>query len=422
MQSSFRALSLSYKTAPVSIREQAALNESETKELLFQIKEMVEVTDLFILSTCNRTEIYYQSTEDCSHTILNLLAFKKSIDDIATFRTYFEFIDDAEEAAKHLCRVSIGLESQVTGDMQIINQVKHAYQWGADMHAIGPFMHRLLHTIFFANKRVTTETAFRDGAASVSYAAVELIEELAVQVVHPKVLVLGLGEIGADVCRNLKGSTKLEHISICNRTLAKAEELAAETGFTIVPFENLAAAIQDADVIVSSIAAPHPIITPASLDNNGEWRFKLLIDLSVPRSIDPACEKVPGALLFNVDVINNKATEAQQARLASIPQVESILEEAIFEFADWSKEMMVTPVINQVKTALEQIRQEEIARYVKNLDEQQSELVDKITKSMMQKVLKMHVLPLKAACKRGEAEEMIGLLQDLFTLEKQIVQ
>jgi len=306
--------------------------------------------------------------------------------------------------------------------MQIINQVKHAYQWGADMHAIGPFMHRLLHTIFFANKRVTTETAFRDGAASVSYAAVELIEELAVQVVHPKVLVLGLGEIGADVCRNLKGSTKLEHISICNRTLAKAEELAAETGFTIVPFENLAAAIQDADVIVSSIAAPHPIITPASLDNNGDWRFKLLIDLSVPRSIDPACEKVPGALLFNVDVINNKATEAQQARLASIPQVESILEEAIFEFADWSKEMMVTPVINQVKSALEQIRQEEIARYVKNLDEQQSELVDKITKSMMQKVLKMHVLPLKAACKRGEAEEMIGLLQDLFTLEKQIVQ
>jgi glutamyl-tRNA reductase len=422
MQSSFRALSLSYKTAPVSIREQAALNESETKELLFQIKEMVEVTDLFILSTCNRTEIYYQSTEDFSHTILNLLAFKKSIDDIATFRTYFEFIDDAEEAAKHLCRVSIGLESQVTGDMQIINQVKHAYQWGADMHAIGPFMHRLLHTIFFANKRVTTETAFRDGAASVSYAAVELIEELAVQVVHPKVLVLGLGEIGADVCRNLKGSTKLEHISICNRTLAKAEELAAETGFAIVPFENLAAAIQDADVIVSSIAAPHPIITPASLDNNGEWRFKLLIDLSVPRSIDPACEKVPGALLLNVDVINNKATEAQQARLASIPQVESILEEAIFEFADWSKEMMVTPVINQVKTALEQIRQEEIARYIKNLDEQQSELVDKITKSMMQKVLKMHVLPLKAACKRGEAEEMIGLLQDLFTLEKQIVQ
>ncbi len=422
MQSSFRALSLSYKTAPVAIREQAALNEAETKELLFQIKEMVEVTDLFILSTCNRTEIYYQSAENCTVTILNLLAFKKGISDVVTFRGYFEVINDAELAAKHLFRVAIGLESQVTGDMQIINQVKHAYQWGADMHSIGPFMHRLLHTIFFANKRVTTETAFRDGAASVSYAAVELMEELAVQVVNPKVLVLGLGEIGADVCRNLKGNSKLEHISICNRTLAKAEEMAAETGFKVIPFENLAEAIQDADVIVSSVAAPTPMITPEGLNNNGEWRFKLLIDLSVPRSIDPACEKVPGALLFNVDVINNKATEAQQARLASIPQVESIVEEALIEFADWSKEMMVTPVINQVKTALEQIRQEEIARYIKNLDENQTELVDKITKSMMQKVLKMHVLPLKAACKRGEAEEMIGLLQDLFTLEKQIAQ
>jgi glutamyl-tRNA reductase len=129
------------------------------------------------------------------------------------------------------------------------------------MHSIGPFMHRLLHTIFFANKRVTTETAFRDGAASVSYAAVELMEELAVQVVNPKVLVLGLGEIGADVCRNLKGNSKLEHISICNRTLAKAEEMAAETGFNVIPFENLAEAIQDADVIVSSVAAPTPMIT-----------------------------------------------------------------------------------------------------------------------------------------------------------------
>jgi len=419
MQSSFRALSLSIKTAPVAIREKAALNETETKELLFQIKEMVELTDLFILSTCNRTEIYYQSSDDCSDTILNLLAFKKGIANVAEFKLYFETISSPEEAARHLFRVAIGLESQVTGDTQIINQVKHAYQWAADVHSIGPFMHRLLHTVFFANKRVTTETAFRDGAASVSYAAVELIEELAFQVAHPKVLVIGLGEIGADVCRNLKES-KLENVRICNRSIDKAIALSVETGFETVSYSELQVAIDNADVIVSAVSASEPIITPQVLKQDKDWRFRLIIDLSVPRSIEPSCEKLPGVLLYNIDLINAKATEAQQARMAAIPQVETIVEEAIVEFADWSKEMLVTPVINQVKVALEQIRQEEIARFIKDSESAEAELIDKVTKSMMQKVLKMHVLPLKAACKRGEAEEMIGLLQDLFMLEKQV--
>src|SRR5690606_25690246 len=137
-----------------------------------------------------------------------------------------------EAAVRHLFRVSLGLEALVVGDMQISNQVKRAYQWTADAQLAGPFMHRLMHTVFFTNKRVVQETPLRDGAASVSYAAAELIEELTRNIHHPNILVIGLGEIGTDLCKNL---TKLEteNVVICNRTLSTAEELAESCGFKV---------------------------------------------------------------------------------------------------------------------------------------------------------------------------------------------
>ena len=130
------------------------------------------------------------------------------------------------EAVRHLFEVCVGLHSQVVGDMQIPNQVKQSYQWSADMDMAGPFLHRLMHTIFFTNKRVAQETPFRDGAASVSYAAVELIDELVGEHQNPNVLVIGLGEIGTDVCKNLE-ARKLTNITLCNRTQTKADDLPA---------------------------------------------------------------------------------------------------------------------------------------------------------------------------------------------------
>ncbi len=152
----------------------------------------------------------------------------KSRPDIALFASYFDMFSTAEDAVQHLFEVAMGLDAQVVGDLQIANQVKNAYQWSADADAAGPFLHRLLHTIFFTNKRVQTETSFRDGAASVSYAALELAEELTADVANPRVLVVGLGEIGADVCRHLAASKHFPHVSLCNRPRSRARTLAQE--------------------------------------------------------------------------------------------------------------------------------------------------------------------------------------------------
>ncbi|MDN4164721.1 glutamyl-tRNA reductase [Cytophagales bacterium LB-30] len=418
MHSNFRAITLNYKTSPLEVREAIALDEQGMGKLMAYFKEYTDLNDVLILSTCNRTEVYYSAETDFSSEIIRLIGVQKGLLNMDAYASHFQIISHANDAVRHLYRVGMGLESQVVGDIQISNQVKRAYQLAADNNLAGPFLHRLMHSIFFTHKRVAQETPFREGAASVSYAAAELAEELAQQFVNPKVLVLGLGEIGEDVCRNLE-NTKLEDITICNRTLAKAEALAASLGYKVAPFEQAKEEIKQADVIITSLSLNEPFITKEMVESFGLLHFKFFIDLSVPRNVAVEVEEIPGALVYNIDTINARTNEALEKRLASIPQVEAIIEEALVDFKDWTREMMVSPTIHKLINALEVIRQEEMARYMKELSQEESQKMEKITKSMMQKIIKLPVLQLKAACKRGEAETLIDVLNDLFDLEKQ---
>ncbi|MEO6684678.1 MAG: glutamyl-tRNA reductase [Dyadobacter sp.] len=415
MYNHFKSISLSHRNAPLSIREQLALSEEGAKGIMLRLKDFFEVSDVLVVSTCNRTEIYYSSAEDLNEEIIKLLLIEKGIADVQPFLDYFDRFGEGETAVQHLFEVATGLHSQVVGDMQIPNQIKHAYQWTADLNMAGPFLHRLLHTIFFANKRVAQETFFRDGAASVSYAAVELLDGL---MPNPKILVVGLGEIGTDVCRNLAQKTGAD-VTLVNRTAIKSEALAQELGFKVADFENIEREISQADIIVSSIARDEPFFTKEMMVRLRGMSFKYFIDLSVPRSVSPEVEEIPGVMLYSIDSIRSRADEALTRRLESVPQVREIIGEAVLEFNDWSKEMIVSPTIQKLKGALEQIRKEELTRFTKNLSDSELEKVERITTSMMQKILKLPVLQLKAACKRGEAETLIDVLNDLFNLEKQ---
>ncbi|MCC5939380.1 MAG: glutamyl-tRNA reductase [Lunatimonas sp.] len=417
MQNKFRALSLSYKSAPVETRELLSLDDGSSRELLVKLKEFFSVTDTLILSTCNRTEIYYSHELDLSIEIIKLMGVERGLANPVSYLQYFEIFNDDRDAINHLFRVAMGLEAQVIGDMQIANQVKRAYQTSADLEMAGPFLHRLMHTIFFTNKRVVQETAFRDGAASVSYAAVELIEELTSNTLNPRILLIGLGEIGEDVAKNMV-HIPTAVVTVANRTYDKAKELGESYGFHVIPFEDVYKAMEEADVVVSSIMKSEPFITKGFVKGLDIKSYKLFVDLSVPRSIDTSIEDVPGALLYNVDNIKSKASETLEKRIASIPTVETIISESIAEFYNWKKEMMVSPTINKLKNALEQIRQEELERHLKNANPKEYATIDKITKSMMQKIIKIPVVQLRAACQRDQAEGMIDLITDLFDLEK----
>lgn len=416
MADSFKVVSLSYKKASLEIREQIALSEAETKAFYLKLKDVFELQECLVLSTCNRTEIYYKSEENKSLALLKTLALHKGIS-ADGLENYCDFINEEQTAIKYLFEVALGLQSQVVGDLQIPNQIKLAYQWSADMQMAGPFMHRLLHTIFYANKRIVQETGFRDGAASTSYVTVDLMESFLPMLSNPKILVLGLGDIGEDVTKTIfeKG---YKNITICNRTLEKAQTLAPNYNAKVLNFDVLSEKISSYDMVISSIRAEKAIIDSNLLKTKKRNSILYLFDLSVPRSIQVEVEQLPGVVLYGLDEIQKRTNEALNKRSEAIPAVKAIIEEMVYEVENWAKELLVSPTIQKLKNALELIRKEEMARYTKTMSEEEVEKMEKITASMMQKIIKLPVLQLKAACKRGQADTLIDVLNDLFDLER----
>ncbi|OFY62472.1 MAG: glutamyl-tRNA reductase [Bacteroidetes bacterium RIFCSPLOWO2_02_FULL_36_8] len=417
MNNQFKALCLSHEETPVNVRELFFLNEKECRNFLKLAKENLPFSEFLVLSTCNRTEIYYEYATDQAEKILKLLSICKNIKNISDYRNQFSVILDQEEAVRHLFEVSVGLKSSVIGDMQIPKQVKDAYQWSADENLAGPFIHRLMHTIFYTHKRVAQETAFLEGAASVSYAAANLVHELSETIKEPTILIIGLGEMGEDVCRNLS-ETGNKKIYVSNRTPEKAKLLEQECKISVIDFKEVLNFIPRADVIISSLSVTTPLITKKSFSNHRVLTHKYFIDLSVPRSIEPEVEEIPGVLLYNIDYIKARTDEAQQRRLKAIPSVKNIISEECLQFGEWSKEMEFSPVIQKLKSALENIRQDEISKFTRDLTAGETEKIDMITRNIMQKIIKLPVLQLKAACKRDDAKTLIDVLNDLFDLEK----
>jgi glutamyl-tRNA reductase len=416
MTANLRTISLSYKNAPVAVRELLSLDESLCKALMVNIQNFSDAVDILVLSTCNRTEIYYSSEKDYSKEIILLLGIQKGIPNMTEYYSFFNLIENHKESVQHLFEVSIGLDSLVVGDAQISNQVKQAYQWSADLSMAGPFLHRLMHTIFFTHKKIVQTTSFRDGTASVSYATLELAESLCTGLEEPKILIVGLGEMGLDVCRHFAKS-KFKNITITNRTISKADDFIKYDTIKIIPFDNLWEAVQEADVIISSVSISEPLFTSEKINKLNIYSYKYFIDLSVPRSVESSIEEKAGILTYNIDEIQLKTTQTLEKRMAAIPFVKQIIEESIYELEDWAKEMEVSPVINKFKDALEQIRQKELGRHLKKLNAAESEKIELITRNIMQKIVKLPVLQLKAACKRGESGALIDVLNELFDLD-----
>lgn len=411
----FKAIGLSYKNAPIEVREKLAFEGSDATDFLLKLKDTLAVEDTLLISTCNRTELYYSSKDDIKASIIGLMASFKGIDS-GKLEHHFEVFDSVH-ATEHLFRVALGLESQVLGDIQISNQVKRAYQTSADLNLAGPYLHRLMHTIFYANKRVVQETRLQDGNASVASVAVDLIEGFIGNIQQPRIALIGLGEIGQNVLENLGDHEAT--VTLVNRTRSKAEKLAENTNLFVKSFEELEEVLIENDVIISAVAANKPIIDSSHFKDGPI--HKLLVDLSVPRSMDVSLEDVPGISVYNVDQLSQRTQKARKIREKAIPAVVNIIAESLEGFNGWKSEMEVSPTIQRLKSALDQIRREELARHTKVSDKER-ELLDVVTKNMIQKVIKLPVLQLKAACKRGEAETLVGVLNDLFNLEHQEVE
>ena len=408
----FHCLSISHFHASFEERSLISIQEHEINEFLLQAKALVGLEELLVASTCNRMELYFSTSKltDVEKIKQVLGSFKGVLSQ--QFGGLFKHYQGAD-AVQHLFSVSLGLASRVLGDAQIINQIKRSYKISHELELAGPFLHRLMHTIFYANKRAVQETPIRDGQASLASAATAIANKFSENFTTARLLVVGLGEIGRDVIKNLADANM--DITIMNRTKTKAMEAASQFGFRVADIADLENEINEADIVISAVGAPSPIIKANML--KGTPYQKLFIDLSVPGSIEKEVQQKPCTEVYNVDQLANQLDDTLQKRESAIPLVKAIISESIEEFSSWSVAQTYTNSLSHFKEKLNEIRQKELKRIGKHMNATEIEHFNSLTDGMINQIVKLPALQLRSACERGNAENLSGVLKELFDLE-----
>jgi len=345
--SDFRVVGINYKKTDATLRGQFAINTAQYTRILANAAEKGSKT-FFILSTCNRTEIYGLASDA---TQLMELICSESEGDIDTF-SQIAYSKNGWEAVEHLFQVSSGLDSQILGDYEILGQIKNSVKFAKENGFICPFMERLLNCVLQASKAIKTHTNLSGGTVSVSFAAVQYIKEHVTAIKDKKILLLGTGKIGRNTCKNLVDYLETTNITLVNRTEEKAQALASELGLKSAPVTEIHEQIAASDIILVATNSPEPTILKSQLEGKGK---KLIIDLSVPCNVEEAAQKLEGITFINVDELSKIKDQTLQARKAEVPKALAIIQEHISEFKEWYDMRKHVPMLKEVKYKLQEI-------------------------------------------------------------------
>lgn len=389
----FYAFGLNFETAPVAVREVFALDEA-AQRTLYRTVPLSEEAELLLLSTCNRTEVYlYGTTQDVA-TVQAALSVRAG----QPWPAQRAFFLEDEAAIAHLLQVTAGLRSQVVGDAQILAQVKDAYRLAAGEDYVGTVLHRLVHTAFRTAKRVITETALTSGAASVPTAAVaEARSFFDLGLAGRRVLVLGAGQMARLTLQALAGEEPAE-ILLANRTRARAEGFAETHGARLIDWAQRYDALREVDVVIAATGADVPVLeaaeAPARADRTAPL---LLVDIAVPRNIDPAFATQPGCALIDLDTLQAGVDEAAARRRAEIPAAQQLCDEALGEYVAWVfHQQALQPAIHAIRETFESIRLQELERHHGRFSSIDRAELDRLTTSIIQKILAVPVVRLKS--------------------------
>ena len=369
---------INYKKSDISVRSSFALSPEQYQTLLTEAKEL-NFKDLFVLSTCNRTEIYGVANE--AKDLINLLCqYTEGSEELFLEKGY---VKNGCFAAEHLFNVSAGLDSQILGDYEIVGQLKNAVKKAKMQGTISSFFERLTNTTFQASKIVKNNTSLSGGTISVSFAAIQYLKSLNTNYKNKKVILIGAGKIGKNTCKNLQDYLKVNNITIVNRTLEKAQEVAVELKINYAPFENYAQELQMADVVIVATNSEKPILSKA---NFREEDKKILIDLSVPNNIDSDVKDCPNISLINVDDLSRINDETLQMRIAEIPKAKKIIMEYATEFYEWYKQRKHAPIIKTAKEKMFDINHRICERNPQISEQNNTDAVHKLLKHMAVKM------------------------------------
>jgi len=415
-------LGINHNTASVELRESLAFSEEQARTFVAQVMQEGSVAEVFILSTCNRTEVHFvtENPKTGQNTILNSLASACG----RNAKDYAKSLYDLEgrEAVEHIFSVTAGLNSMVLGETEILGQVKKAYQLSDQGGGIGATLHGLYQQALKAGKRVHKETGINDKAASVSYAGVELARQIFGGLQGKRVLLLGAGEMSELTAKHLH-SHGAQEIVVVNRTLERARPIAEKFGGICDGYDKLCYWLEQVDIVISSTGAPHFVIELDHLKaviEKGRQAPMFLIDIAVPRDIDPRVKDIHNVYAYSIDDLETVVDENMAERRATAELARRIIREEVSEFMDWYNTRSVAPLIAALREKSEDIRQREMEKYqkkLKKLDVNEQEAVDKLTKSLMNSLLKDPLLNLKELAQAQESEAYEDALAQLFDLE-----
>ncbi len=349
---------VNHRTAPIDVREQVALDAGQLPSALAGALEAAGSAEAVILSTCNRTEFYLAGEHLSQEAMRRWLVAFKGLDPTAVGGHFYALEDAA--AVRHALRVACGLDSMVLGEPQILGQLKQAYETSVSGKAIGKTLGKLMQYAFSVAKKVRTETAIGQTPVSVAYAAVRLARQIHGDLGTRTALLIGAGDTISLVAAHLRRQG-IGQMIIANRTLARSEELAREVNATAVPFTELAQHLPAADIVVTSTASRLPILTRDAVQAAVKARRYapvFIVDLAVPRDVEPAVAKLDDVYLYTVDDLNNVITENMELRAAAAVQAEEIVNLHAQGFLDWLQSLDGNATIVRYREQAEAVREE----------------------------------------------------------------
>ncbi|MCP9465675.1 MAG: glutamyl-tRNA reductase [Nitrospira sp.] len=417
-------LGLSHKTAPIEIREKLAVPESRLGEALVRLCTYEGVREGLLLSTCNRVEVYSVVDDiDVGHErLLEFLAdtnLSLSSEELTPHLYWYV----GERAIAHLFRVAASLDSMVIGESQILGQLKDAFEVALAHKTTGVIMNKIVKKAISVAKRVRTETKIAEAAVSVSYAAVELAKKIFSNLNEKTVMLVGAGEMAKLAARHLIAQG-VRQVRITTRTPQHAIDLAERFGGTPIPFDHFKEDMAAADIILVSTGASHYLIDAEDVQRAVAKRGNrpmFLIDISVPRNIEPAVRHVDNAFLFDIDDLQHRVQQNREERLREAEKAERMIGEEVAGTVEWIRSLEVTPTIVALRNRVDAMKQAEVERVLSRLSHlspQDRELIEGLASAIVNKLIHRTMVTLKAEVNSANGPAFIEAARRFFSLDQ----
>ncbi|MEN6519540.1 MAG: glutamyl-tRNA reductase [Armatimonadota bacterium] len=414
-------IGLNHKTAPVAVRESLAVSDEDLPKALESLRACPSIAECCILSTCNRTEVYAVTNQrDDEETILDFMGSCNGNPRVGIEQHIYRH--RGHKAVEHLFSVASGIDSMMVGENQIIGQVKNAFCAACDCDSTKTVLNTLFQQALSVGKRARTETDISKGAFSVGYAAVELARLVFGELSGRTVLIIGAGKMGELTAKHMQAAGATSVI-VANRTLSKAEKLAAALNGRAVPFESLPDAMTQTNIVISSTGATEPVVSReemAKIMRGRRERPIFMIDIAVPRDIEPSVSELDNVYLYDMDDLQSIVQESVDERQKETEKVKEIVAEETRKFSAWMKTLEAVPLIKSLREKLDELKETEWQRSsakLSHLSDKDKETVRMMMQSLVNKITHNPLVKIKEYSSCADSCEKLDIARELFGIE-----